>query len=97
MAKQAEFLTPHLLAHLRGSDAAQYARTGTVGALLRYDLTKLLDVFLALNLAALAGDAVLVSSVHPGFCESDFLRDAPWWGKAIFGCVLGLRCGREGG
>lgn len=41
----------------------------------RYSVTKLIDVYLALGLAALAGDGVVVNVVNPGLCESEFRRE----------------------
>lgn len=40
----------------------------------RYNVSKLLDVYLSLGLAALAGDEVIVNVVNPGLCSSELRR-----------------------
>ena len=42
----------------------------------RYQVSKLLNVFLARKLAALAGDSVVVNVVNPGLCHSELARSA---------------------
>lgn len=45
----------------------------------RYSLVKLLELFVARKIAGLPlADKVVVNSVHPNLCKSDFGREAPW-------------------
>jgi retinol dehydrogenase-12 len=63
-----EGATPHPLATL--SDPNQFRRFD------RYNVTKLINIFLARELAKLAGPNIVVNSVNPGLCRSEFFRHA---------------------
>lgn len=55
----------------------------------RYPTSKLMNVYLALGLAALAGDDIIVNVVNPGLCVSDFKRDMNWIGRCVpLSCAL---------
>ena len=66
-----------MISFLREDDKTSYK--GVFLGMERYNLTKMLDVFLAQKIATLpAAEGIRVSSVDPGFCVSEFRVEIPW-------------------